>query len=157
MRLTDEQVQLADRLARAVMSGADGDDAFDDLDEDDVEHDVAAALAMTACLSALVRVQLQDVDDPDAELSRLAARTPLTDIEGAVIAVWIVEAALRSVAGQPQAVEGIPPDVVVESILSYLHDVVPTVTELDRHQALTLAIEALREIHRSGRDIPLPP
>jgi hypothetical protein len=100
----------ARRFVRAFV-----DRDLETLDNAGEENFRAVTAAMAACFTALVRARI-----PAEQVANVAAATALLDSEDNKIPTWIAEAAFRGALGDPGMMEGIAPDLLVDTQLAYV-------------------------------------
>lgn len=106
---------------------------------------IGAALA--AVFVALVRAKV-----PPEQLAQAAAEERLLDADDEKIPAWIVEASFRSALGEPGIMEGITPDLLLETRVAYILRKVNDLSQAERDAVVQAAVAVLEEAREASED-----
>jgi hypothetical protein len=134
----------AEAFCRAIVHG--DVDFVSRLDEADAPWFVAT---VGACFVALVRSRLESTDD--AAIARAAAAPPLVDAEDRRVPPWIVEAMIRMALGELHVTEGIPPQALFDTQLTYVREVTIGMSDAERDELVDRSVETILESGVSPR------
>jgi hypothetical protein len=128
----------AETFCRAVIHG--DVDFVAQLDDADAPW---FAATIGACFVALVRTRLQSADD--AAIARAALAPALIDAEDRRIPPWIVEAMIRMALGELNVAEGVSPQALFDTQLTYVREITVGMSEAERDELVDRAVETILE------------
>lgn len=134
--MNDRRRLEAERYCRAVV---DGDAEFVETVDDSRQPWLVAAIA--ACFIAYIRSRLDPADD--SAIARAASAPALYDAENRRIPPWIIEGTVRMALGELTAAEGIPPQALIDTHVTFVGHGVAGMSGAERDRLVAAAVDVV--------------
>lgn len=121
------------------------------LDSIPEEHPEVFIVATQIAFTQVVRDMLSGADD--AAITEASSAGPLRNGQGRIIAVWVVEAAIRHAQGERSAIQGIAPDLVLDAHFAFVWSWLGT-HPLSAEYARRLSRNGVADFNEAVRTLP---